>query len=118
VFVGHSHHGTEVCSSGVFQASAMKIPQSVRLVRMPRQALLVVSELVGNAVRHGQSGAHISIIADGPCLRLDVHDDSHAPARLCAHPTAARGFGLRLVDSVRSSHSCVRASALGAGVVS
>jgi hypothetical protein len=70
------------------------------------EALLVVSELVGNAVIHGHSGAHISIMVEGSRLRFDVHDDNDAPARLCESPTTVGGFGLRLVDSVASRWGC------------
>ncbi|MDX6197872.1 MAG: hypothetical protein QOJ79_1023 [Actinomycetota bacterium] len=63
--------------------------------------LLVVSELVGNAVRHGRPPVGLRLRKAGRGVRVDVHDESAgAPAAAHATGDAESGRGLLLVDAV------------------
>ena len=99
-------------------------PQSVALVRRQVAAdlraagagddavddvALVVSELVGNAVRHGAAAAGAGDVVlrvrarDGRVLRVEVDDAGDLPAVPPAPaPTAESGRGLLLVDQLAS----------------
>jgi len=65
--------------------------------------LLVASELITNAVRHGIGDVELRIIVEPECVRLEVLDDGHvavtAPAENPA-PSALGGRGLLLVQGV------------------
>jgi anti-sigma regulatory factor (Ser/Thr protein kinase) len=66
-------------------------------------ALLVASELITNAVRHGTGDVELRVIVEPECVRLEVLDDGHvavsAPAENPA-PSALGGRGLLLVEGV------------------
>ena len=92
-----------------FRREVPEIPRSRRFVaevleRSGRHAsdavLLVASELVTNAVRHGNGDVELRIDVDEACVRLEVLDDGHvkvtAPRRQPS-PTAIGGRGLHLV---------------------
>jgi anti-sigma regulatory factor (Ser/Thr protein kinase) len=62
---------------------------------------LIVSELVANAIRHGEGQIGVRISYDGTQLRVEVHDDG--AGRPVRHPVAAEaesGRGLKLVDGL------------------
>lgn len=65
--------------------------------------LLVASELITNAVRHGAGDVELRVIVEPECVRLEVLDDGHvtvsAPAESPA-PSALGGRGLLLVEGV------------------
>jgi len=95
-----------------FRREIPEIPRSRRFVaevlaRSGRDAsdavLLVASELVTNAVRHGNGDVELRIDLDHENVRLEVLDDGHvkvtAPRRVPS-PTAVGGRGLHLVREV------------------
>ncbi|MDT9682262.1 ATP-binding protein [Streptomyces sp. TRM76323] len=64
-------------------------------------AVLVVSELVTNAVRHGRGNVGLTVTYSAVELRIEVSDGSTAPARLrTAEETDESGRGLWLVAAV------------------
>ena len=64
-------------------------------------ALLVLSELVTNAVQHGGGGCTVEISLAQGCLHLDVYDTASAPPILAnPEPNDLGGRGLRIVDAV------------------
>jgi len=67
------------------------------------EVLLVASELVTNAVRHGEGEVELRVGVDGDCVRIEVLDDGHAavavPEREPA-PMSIGGRGLILVRQV------------------
>jgi anti-sigma regulatory factor (Ser/Thr protein kinase) len=64
-------------------------------------AMLVLSELVTNAMVHAQAGCTIEVQHDDDLLRLDVRDPSPAPPTIgSAHPDDIGGRGLRLVAAI------------------
>lgn len=74
-----------------------------RLAALLEPVLLVVSELVGNAVRHGRPPVGMRLRKAGRGVRVDVHDeDSSSPAATTAESGAESGRGLFLVDAVAS----------------
>jgi GAF domain-containing protein/anti-sigma regulatory factor (Ser/Thr protein kinase) len=63
-------------------------------------ARLLVSELVTNAVRHGEGEIALSMCIDERCARFEVHDDRAAQARRRKSAGAEGGFGLNLVETL------------------
>lgn len=64
-------------------------------------AILVISELVTNALRAGCSSADLNIEVDGDALRVGVIDDSPGlPVVQLAAPDDVRGRGLFLVAAL------------------
>jgi anti-sigma regulatory factor (Ser/Thr protein kinase) len=62
---------------------------------------LVVSELVTNAVVHGDGDVELCLDLDQRCVRISVADeDDGAPSPVDADPGAVSGRGLRLVDEI------------------
>jgi hypothetical protein len=60
-------------------------------------ALLVVTELAANALRHGSGDPVLRLSVDGPGVRVEVFDDNPAPP--VRRPADAHGgWGLALVD--------------------
>lgn len=95
-----------------FRREVPEIPRSRRFVaevlaRSGRDAsdavLLVASELVTNAVRHGNGDVELRVDVEDDKVRLEVLDDGHvkvsAPRRVPS-PTAVGGRGLHLVREV------------------
>ena len=72
-----------------------------RLGALLDPVLLVVSELVGNAVRHGRPPVDLRLRHTGRGVRVDVHDEaSGPPVTGSAAADAESGRGLQLVDAV------------------
>jgi signal transduction histidine kinase len=62
---------------------------------------LIVSELVTNALRHGEGPIRVRVSCDSTCLRLEVHDDgSGRPVRREVTAGSESGRGLELVDGL------------------
>jgi hypothetical protein len=74
-----------------------------RLSALLEPVLLVVSELVGNATRHGRPPINLRLRKAGPGVRVDVHDEeARAPAVPDPSHDAESGRGMLLVDAVAS----------------
>ncbi|MHC3467986.1 ATP-binding protein [Streptomyces sp. 7R007] len=85
-------------------------------------AVLLVSELATNAVRHTLSARFlcgIGLVADG-CLRLEVHDHDHTGRELprCeAGPDDEGGRGLLLVEHLADAWGVDRSNLTGGNAV-
>ena len=67
-------------------------------------AVLLISELVSNAVLHGRSEVQLWVGRKGRCLHVSVHDEnSRHPARVREDPDALDGRGLALVAELASA---------------
>ncbi|MGI5488238.1 ATP-binding protein [Microtetraspora malaysiensis] len=117
----HTRHatGTEQAmrtrrASWTLLPEASSTPTARRLVRTQlggwgcgehcEVAELLVSELVTNAVRHGNGGPVLTLTSADGALRCEVEDESPAPVR--TRPAAGDdegGRGLLLVDALSSS---------------
>lgn len=66
--------------------------------------LLLVSELVTNALLHGLPPLELRLSADGGRVRVEVFDAAgdHRPVREFAAPDAARGRGMEIVAALAS----------------
>ena len=65
-------------------------------------ALIIVSELVTNAVMHAESDSVVVAVLDDMRLRLEVHDrDPTGPVAL--EPTSVGGFGLTIIAALCDS---------------
>lgn len=95
-----------------FRRAIPEIPRSRRFVtdvlhragaEATDEILLVTSELITNAVRHGDGEVELRVKVLGSKVRLEVFDDGHvrveAPRR-APSPTALGGRGLLLVRDV------------------
>lgn len=92
-----------------------EIPRSRRFVAEVLQAngarptddvLLVASELVTNAVRHGRGEVELRVELDGCEVRIEVVDDGHVTVSAPETepvPTAIGGRGLHIVRKVSRS---------------
>ena len=108
--LGDSHWAWEMSLPAAEQAPALarqatrEVLASWRVAHLEETALLFVSELVTNAVRHAAGGGSMLILrleAAGTSLRIEVHDADPRWPQPCT-PTAASesGFGLVLVSAL------------------
>ena len=66
--------------------------------------LLVVSEMVTNAVQQGDGPVRVTLATDGPSLRIEVFDPGHRlPVLATSDLDATGGRGLQLVDALCDS---------------
>ncbi|WP_052391269.1 ATP-binding protein [Streptomyces sp. NRRL B-24484] len=73
--------------------------------------LLVVSELLSNALLHGSSPVELTLLRDGPHARIEVFDTgpgSPAPREPEEAPNAPGGRGLHIVDRLSNDWGVVR----------
>lgn len=84
------------------RATTRRVLPRWRLGALLDPVLLVVSELVGNAVRHGRPPVDLTLTRAARGVRVDVHDENPAaPATVAsAAETAESGRGMFLVDAV------------------
>ena len=72
-------------------------------------ALLVVEELVANAVDHARTPFRLTISHTGRWLKITVRDGSPgALPGLPVHSRAGRGRGLQMIDALTSRWGCDR----------
>jgi signal transduction histidine kinase len=85
------------------RAATKRVLPRWRLAALLDPVLLVVSELVGNAVRHGRPPVDLRLRKAGQGVRVAVHDDDSAPPTAVeATRDAESGRGLLLVDALAS----------------
>jgi anti-sigma regulatory factor (Ser/Thr protein kinase) len=85
------------------RAATRRVLPGWRLGALLDPVLLVVSELVGNAVRHGRPPVGLRLRKSGRGVRVDVHDESQSvPAAAGGGRDAESGRGMLLVDAVAS----------------
>jgi anti-sigma regulatory factor (Ser/Thr protein kinase) len=66
--------------------------------------VLMISELLTNALRHGSPPATISVNTDHHRVRVAVSDRSPAPPQVMPmEPTRVGGNGMRIIDSLAST---------------
>jgi anti-sigma regulatory factor (Ser/Thr protein kinase) len=66
-------------------------------------ALLVVEELVANAVDHARTPFRLTVDHTGPALRITVRDGCPGPLHVPPFsPRAARGRGLQMIQALTS----------------
>jgi anti-sigma regulatory factor (Ser/Thr protein kinase) len=91
-------------AAGVARRALRQALTSWHLDHLADTALLLVSELVGNAIRHAhpaESGLELLLVTDGSLLRIEVRDpDRRKPT--VRHPGGLddSGFGLVLVQTL------------------
>jgi anti-sigma regulatory factor (Ser/Thr protein kinase) len=67
-------------------------------------AILVLGEIVGNAVRHARTEFTATLVVQGPILRLEVFDrDTRPPSLLGLDAESTSGRGLHIVAGVASN---------------
>ena len=94
-FIGHS---SAIGPARRFVADTLS---SWRLDKLIDDCLMVVSELVTNAVIHAESDFTVSLSSHGDAVRLSVHDHSPVvPVMRSPVPAAVSGRGLRMVTAL------------------
>jgi hypothetical protein len=63
-------------------------------------AALVATELLSNALRHAGTTAQLAVTINAEHVRVAVFDTTRDAPVVSAHPGAAGGYGLRLIDEV------------------
>ena len=63
-------------------------------------AVLVVTELATNAIRHARSSPTVAVTLAPNIIHIEVSDDSTSPPSVQSAPDTDGGFGLRLIDHV------------------
>jgi anti-sigma regulatory factor (Ser/Thr protein kinase) len=73
-----------------------------RVPHLEETAVLLVSELVTNAVRHARTGGlAIALRLEAAWLRIEVHDaDPHEPRQRAPGALDESGFGLLLIEAL------------------
>ncbi len=90
-------------SPGRARARVRSFIEQNRLCEEPEIALLILSELVTNAVMHGAQPIQVVVSGEAGKLRIDVADgDTHAPRPGLHFGNAVRtgGRGLRIVNAL------------------
>jgi anti-sigma regulatory factor (Ser/Thr protein kinase) len=93
--------GRELTEARNAREQARKVLSQWELSGHADDTELIVSELVANAILHGEGQIGVRISHDGTQLRVEVHDDG--AGRPVQHPAAAEaesGRGLKLVDGL------------------
>jgi anti-sigma regulatory factor (Ser/Thr protein kinase) len=70
------------------------------------QALLIASELVTNALQHGQGAIGLSLQRSGQRVRLEVVDEGTGAVPAIRDNDENGGWGLRLVDQLALAWGC------------
>jgi len=68
--------------------------------RVREDSMVVVSELVTNAVVHARSEPLVVATIDDGRLRIEVHDQDPSPPVIAPTADAGGGFGMRIVDGL------------------
>jgi anti-sigma regulatory factor (Ser/Thr protein kinase) len=63
-------------------------------------ALLLPSELVANALKHGKGVVTLRVAREPRDLLVEVADQGHGAIEMTPKPTSLGGWGLRVVDEV------------------
>jgi anti-sigma regulatory factor (Ser/Thr protein kinase) len=88
---------------GEARAAIRRLLPDWRLGALLEPVLLVVSELVANAVQHGRPPVGLRLRRAGQGVRVDVHDEEGTPVESSsAAAEAESGRGLAIVDALAS----------------
>ena len=63
-------------------------------------ALLLTSELVANALKHGKGVVTLRVAREPRDLLVEVSDQGHGAIEMTPKPSSLGGWGLRVVDEV------------------
>lgn len=100
VLVEHGPHGP-----GQARAAVAGWAREVGAERMCDDLTLIVSELVTNAVRHGEPPVRVTVSADDRTVTVTVVDGSPSgPVPRSAGTEAESGRGLLLIDLLAAEH--------------
>lgn len=94
----------ELRSAADARRFAERVLRSWSCDALVESARLLISELVVNAVRHGDSSVTVRLALDSDRLRVEVGDTGASlPEIQNPEPTAVGGRGLMIVDAVASA---------------
>ena len=100
--------GDDLRAPGQARRAVREVLLSWRLPGLVDAAVLVVSELVTNALRHGRPPVHLVLHRHRRSVRLDVHDTQPALPREkgAVAADAESGRGLHIVSSLADEVGC------------
>ena len=88
-------------------------PDSARLARdivssstvglsneLRENAVLLTTELVANALLHGEGIVTLRVVHEPEELLVEVADEGHGAVEMTSKPTSLGGWGLRVVDEI------------------
>ena len=104
-------------AAGLARRAAREALSAWRLAHLEETAVLLVSELVGNVLRHARSGVlAMALCLDGSSLLIEVHDaDAREPRPRTPGGLDESGFGFVLIESLAGKWG-VRQTAAGKAV--
>lgn len=106
-------------SAGLARKATRMVLASWQLTHLEETTVLLVSELVGNVVRHARTGGHVLALrleATGSWLRIEVHDaDPRPPQPRVPVGLDESGFGFVLVEALAGKWG-IRETATGKAV--
>jgi anti-sigma regulatory factor (Ser/Thr protein kinase) len=102
----------DISAARIARDKARRFVGRLRMGTLVEPLTLIVSELVGNAVRHGKPPVQLLLRRAGRGVRVDVHDEAprsgpttdFSGAAPLPGPDAQGGRGRFLVDSLSASH--------------
>ena len=102
----------DASAAGIARDKARRFVRRLRMDGVIEPLTLVVSELVGNAVRHGRPPVQLLIRRVGRGVRVDVHDEAPGTGSMDASEApvplpdldAPGGRGRFLVDALSAKH--------------
>lgn len=101
---------------GVARLATREALALYQMAHLAETALLLVSELVTNSVRHANTGVALRLEITERWLRIEVHDaEPHAPRPRTPDVLDESGFGLVIVDALATQWG-VYATAAGKAV--
>ena len=106
-------------SAGLARKATRMVLASWQLTHLEETTVLLVSELVGNVVRHARTGGHVLALrleATESWLRIEVHDaDPRPPQPRVPAGLDESGFGFVLVEALAGKWG-IRKTATGKAV--
>jgi anti-sigma regulatory factor (Ser/Thr protein kinase) len=106
-------------AAGLARQAARDALSAWRLAYLEETAVLLVSELVGNVLRHARTGVlalALYLEPDGSSLKIEVHDaDPHEPRPRTPGGLDESGFGFVLIEALAGKWG-VRQTATGKAV--
>lgn len=103
----------ELVPPGAIALMRARVTEELAESSLPREqvetVLLVINELLSNAVEHGRPPVRLHVTVSGGRVRVEVHDAGPGgPQKLPLDPQRLRGRGVQLIEAVSSEWGWMR----------